>query len=159
MKDGQHPEARTQLRLCHIDDGLTCHAQENAVEGRRRVHAEDVERRRDGEDGVKVRNVEDLGATCFEPALARLGSAAGAVTIAAGVPEDMLEAAAVTVIAMTAESGRAAIRQSAHHPELMRRERVNGVELGRPGPDDRAESGLGVHRPPLRCAAPGRQTG
>lgn len=139
VQNGQYAEPRAQPRPGHIDDGLSCGTQENGVEDRRRVEGEDVECRRDGEDGVEIRDVEDLGAACFEPASARFGTAAWAMTVAAGVPEDVLEGAAVTVIAMAAESGRSAIGQGAQHPELMRRERVNRVELGRLRPDDRAE--------------------
>lgn len=134
---GSKPRAQPSAR--HLDDGLPCRAQEDGVEERRCVQGEDMERRRNGEDGVEVGNVEDLGATVVEPCSASFGATGRAMTIAAGVPEDLLEAAAVTVIAMTAESGRAAIGQSWHGPELMRRERMSGVKLGCLGPDDRAK--------------------
>ena len=63
---------------------------------------------------MEVRNVEELAAAVFEPRLPGACPAAGTMAIAAGVPEDVLEAAGVTAVAMTAEGGRAAVGNGAH---------------------------------------------
>jgi hypothetical protein len=47
-----------------------------------RVQGQDVEDRGDGEDDVKVRNVEDFAAPGLEPALPRFPAAARTVSIA-----------------------------------------------------------------------------
>jgi hypothetical protein len=82
------------------------------------VPSEDGEDGRDGEDDVKVRDIENFVAPCIEPLLSGLAAAARTVSIAARVPEDVLDAAEITAVAMTAEGKRAAIGHGAHHLAL-----------------------------------------
>lgn len=138
-------EERPQFRLCNIDDGLSGGVEQDGIEQGRRNERKDVQFVWDGEDGVKVRDVENLVTAGVEPTLTGLGTAGRTVTIAAGVPEHVLVATAVTMIAMTAQGGRAAVGERAHHAELARGKRMQSMELGAFGSDDRAERGLGVH--------------
>lgn len=128
-------EVRLQFGLCDIDDCLSGGAEENRVEQVRCNESEDVQPLRNGEDGVKVRNVEDLVATNVEPALACLGATGRTMAVAARVPEHVLEAAAVTMIAM--------IGERAQHRKLVRGEWMLAMRLRAAGPDDRAERGSG----------------
>ena len=50
--------------------------------------------------------------------VARFSTAPGAMTVAAGVPEDVLVATGVATVAMTAEGGRAAVGHGTHHLAL-----------------------------------------
>ena len=78
-------------------------------------------------------------ASSLEPLVTSLAAAAGTMAIAAGVPEDVFVAAAITEIAMTAESRSAAIGNGAHHLELGGRSGVAGEKLAALGADDCAE--------------------
>jgi hypothetical protein len=67
---------------------------------------------------VEIRDVENFIASRIEPLLTGFSTAAGTVTVAARVPEDVLEPTGVTAVAMTAQGGRAAIGHGAHHLAL-----------------------------------------
>ena len=53
---------------------------------------QNVQRLGNGEDDMEVGNVENLLAPLLEPFRAGLGAAPGTVTVATGVPEDVLRA-------------------------------------------------------------------
>jgi hypothetical protein len=118
VKNGEDAHARTKPRGAEVEQGLARAAKQNGIDDLGRVASENIEDGRDGEDDVKVRDVENFVAPCIEPLLAGLASAAGTVTIAARVPEDVLAATEVTAVAMTAKGGRAAVGDGAHHLAL-----------------------------------------
>ncbi len=118
VQNGEDAHARAKSRGAEVEQGLTRAAKQNRVDDLGRVPGQDIEDRGDGEDDVKVRNVEDFVASRVEPALPRFPTATRTVSIAAGVPEDVLEAAGVAAVPMTAKGGRTAVGHGTHHLAL-----------------------------------------
>ena len=101
-----------------IEQSLARGAEQDRVETSGACRTRALRMLRDGEDDVEVGNVEDFFAPRLEPLLPRLAATPGTVTVAARVPEDVLVAAGVTTVAMTAQGGRAAVGDGAHHLAL-----------------------------------------
>ena len=104
VEHSEDAEQSAKLRFAYIEDGLSRRPQEDGVKDDGSVKGQRVKTFGDGEDGVEVGSIEDLAPPSVEPALSGLGAAARTMPVAAGVPEDVLEAAVITLIAMTAES-------------------------------------------------------
>src|ERR1700690_885049 len=103
MEHSEDAEVGAELRSSEIEQGPAGGAEQDRIDHLGSAEGQSIEALGDGEDDVKVGNVEDLLASCLEPVLAGLTPAAGTVAIATGVPEDVLVAAAITVVAMTAQ--------------------------------------------------------
>jgi hypothetical protein len=102
VKNGEEADRCTELGSGDVDKRLASRAQQNRVEQLRRMKDQRVEPVGNGEDDVEVRDVEHFLAPLFEPESSGFTAAARTMTIAAGVPEDVLVLATVTPIAMTA---------------------------------------------------------
>src|SRR5712692_8707741 len=84
---------------------------------------------RNGEDDVEVGNRQERGQSFFEPIVAGYVLALGTVAIAAGMVGDALVTAGVALVQVSAEGGRAALRDVAHHLLLCGRRRVPAAIL------------------------------
>jgi hypothetical protein len=135
----EHAKDRAEPAGSDIRECLASGAEQDCVNDLGRVEGQSVEGVGDGEDDVEVRNVEHFIAPLLEPARACLGAAPGTVPVAARVPEDMLIVAAVTVIAVAAQSLGAAVRDGTQHLALGGRDRATGEKLPALRASDRAE--------------------
>ena len=131
--------------VCNVDERLSCGAEQQVVEDAWCVQSEDVEHLGHGEDDVEVGHRKQFGLPGLEPPRARRGAASRTRAVAAGVPLNVLVTAAVTLLPLPAEGGRAACA-----------DRTKGLALRGRGPAvaqkglasssyDRAEVMLGVH--------------
>src|SRR5262245_30753274 len=91
---------------------------EKRVDHARIALGEGIERMREGEDDVEVRNRQEVGLAGGEPALLCGGLALRAVAIATGVIGDARRATAVTRLLMSAERGGAASLNRVERPAL-----------------------------------------
>ncbi len=129
VQNGQGSHVRSESRGAKVEQGLTRAAKQNGVDDLGRQQSENVEDGRDGEDDVRVGNVEHFVTPRVEPSFPRLTAAARTVPVATRVPEDVLEAARVTAVAMTAEGGRATVGDGAHHLALGGAQREPGQNI------------------------------
>jgi alkylated DNA repair dioxygenase AlkB len=83
VKNGQDAHARTKPRGAEVEQGLARASKQDCVDDLGRVQSQDIENRRDREDDVKVRDVEDFITARVEPLLASFSTAAGTVTVTA----------------------------------------------------------------------------
>jgi hypothetical protein len=139
VKHRENADDGTNLGSCNVEQSLTGRAEQDRIHDRRCVLREHVQRVRNGEDDMEVGNVEHLPASLLEPPLTGFGAATWTVTVAAGVPEDVLIVAAVTVIAVTAQSAGAAVRDGTQHLALGGRDRAAGEKFPALRASDRAE--------------------
>ena len=124
--------------------GVRRRAEEQVVKPAEPKQGEPVELVGQREDDVEVLDREQLGATRFEPALLGETLTLGAVAVAAGVVDGAPVAAAVTLLEVTTESGRAAGREGAQHLVLERADRLSAGEVGSVAPEDPSEVGRGL---------------
>ena len=118
VQNGEDAHARAEPRCAEVEQSLACASKQDRVDDLGSMQSQDIEDRRDGEDDVKVRDVEHFIASRVEPSFPRLTTAPRTVTIAARVPEDVLEAAGVAAVPMTAKGGRTAVGHGTHHLAL-----------------------------------------
>jgi hypothetical protein len=78
---------------------------------------------------VEVGNVEHFRSSLLEPSLTGFGAATWTVTVTAGVPENLLMVAAVTVITVASQSAGAAVRDRTQHLALGGRDRATSEKL------------------------------
>src|SRR5258707_2450231 len=83
----------------------------------------------DGEDDVVVLDVEDVLLPCLHPAGFVQTPTLGAVTIPAGVVPDLLMPTSVAGLDVAPERRRAAARDRAHSPLLLRREPIEAIAV------------------------------
>jgi hypothetical protein len=102
VKNREDADRGFQLRSGDVDKRLAGAAQQNRVEQLRRMKDQGLEPVGDGEDDVEVWNVEHFLAALFEPQSSGFAATAWTMTIAAGVPEDVLVLATVAPVAMAA---------------------------------------------------------
>ena len=81
VEHGEEAHAGTKPRAAEIEQGLTRTSKQEDDRGR--VQGQHIESVGDGEDDVKVRDVEGFFAAGVEPSLAGLSTAPGAMTVAA----------------------------------------------------------------------------
>ncbi len=91
-----------------IDERSASGTEKQVVEDTRCVQSEDVEDLGHGEDHMKVGHGKKLGPSSLEPSRASSSAASWTRSVAAGVPLDVLVAAAITLLPVPAEGGRAA---------------------------------------------------
>lgn len=139
VKHRQNADEGTELGMYDVEESLSGRAEQDRVQDGRCVLRDHVQRVRNGEDDVEVGNVEYLVASLLEPPLTGFGAATWTVPVAAGVPEDVLIVAAVTVIAVTAQSVSAAVRDGTQHLALGGRDRATSEKLPSLRASDRAE--------------------
>ena len=109
------PEGQQRVSSC---------AEEERVDHARITLRERVERVREREDDVEVRNRQEVSAAGGEPPFLGEGLALRAMPIATGVVRDPHRTAAVTRLPVPAENGGAAGRDRPERPVLDRREPV-----------------------------------
>jgi hypothetical protein len=118
VKNGKNAHTRTKPREAEVEQGLARASKQDRVDDLGRVQSQDIEDGGNGEDDVEIRDVEDFIAARIEPSFPRFSTATGAMSVAARVPEDVLETTGVAAVAMAAEGGRAAVGHGAHHLAL-----------------------------------------
>jgi hypothetical protein len=147
VKHGSDTECRAELRLSDVEQRASGCAEQDGVNDRRRMDGQNVELLGDREDSVEVRRWEHLAATGIDPFRSCRTATERTVAVAARVPLRLFVTAGVAAIAMTAESGRAAVRDRAERAELVRRETAESEQLSGFGSHDRAEGWRVIHRP------------
>ena len=130
MKHGEEANFSTEVLGVGSDSaqGLRRGTEENAVNHLFVLIGEGGNLFRYGEDDVEILSGKEFSMPVLEPLGAGEGLAPGAVTITAGVVRGALMAAGVTLLQVTAQGGRPAEFDSAHHAPLPARER-SGVLL------------------------------
>jgi len=93
------------------------------------AESERIQFLRNGEDDVEVGNRQERGQSFFEPIVAGYALALGTVAIATGMLGDALVTAGVALVQVSAEGGRAALHDVAHHLSLRGRRRVSAAIL------------------------------
>lgn len=93
-----------------------------------------------GEDHVKVRNLQERGLLPGQPGFPRERLAVGAVAVASGVVTGLLVPAVIAAVQVTAQRGGAAERQHRHEPPRLRGDRV-GSQKSVPVAADRLRHG------------------
>ncbi len=109
------------------EQGVRSGTEEERIDHARIAVGERIERVREGEDDVTIRNGEQLGAARGEPPLLGECLALRAMAIAAGVVRDPPGAAAVTRLPMPAQAGGAAGRDRSTRRVLDLRETVRAT--------------------------------
>jgi len=146
VKHAQAAGLDLKAAVSDVDERPSGGSKQQVVEDTRRVQSEDVERLGHGEDHMKVGHGKKLGTTSLEPSGASRRTATGTGAVAAGVPLNVLVTAAITLLPLPAESGRAACADRTQGLPLRGRGPVGAQEDLTSSSYDRAEIRLGSHR-------------
>src|SRR5689334_11508798 len=117
---GQNADASTQVLGIGSDlqQGLRRTLEQQVVQQPRMAQRQRVELFRKGEDHVEVGHWQQLGAALFQPALFLQALALRAVTVAAGVVDDLARSAVGTLVDMSAQSGGPARLDGSQGPQV-----------------------------------------
>lgn len=129
-----------------VDERPSGGSEQQVVENARCVQSEDVEHLGHGEDHVEIGHGQKLSTTSLEPSGASRRTATGTGAVAAGVPLNVLVTAAITLLPLPAESGRAACADRTQGLSLRGRGPVGAQKDLTSSSYDRAEIRLGSHR-------------
>ena len=143
MQYRQHADLGAQvLRVRgHLDQGLRGGPHQQAVDFTRVGQGDRVQRPREREDDVEVRDVEQVGRLRLHPPRRRGAVTLRAVAVAAGVVADLLIPALRAAQDMPAQGRRAAGRQVVQGPPLL------GGQAGAIRLEERRRNSSGSHRP------------
>lgn len=128
-----------------VNQGRSGSTEQQVVEDTLCVQSKDVEPLGHGEDDVEIGHGEELRASCLEPSGSSRSTATGAGAVAAGMPLNVLEAAAVTHLLLPTEGGCAACADRTQGFALRSRSEAVTQEGLAPNSYDRAEISLGGH--------------
>ena len=133
VKNGEEPDLSAEMFGVGGDgeQGFRCGAEQNAVNGALVLKGDVGNLFRHGKDGVKVRAIEKLGFTGFDPLGPGQGLAFGTVAIRTGVVAGMFMPALTALFQMTAKSSRAAQRDVVHDTPVFQRDEAGvTVQIG-----------------------------
>ena len=120
VQDGDQPDLGAEMPGIGSDDAqrLGGGGEQDAIDDGLIVESDLGDRRRHREDDVEVRHRQQLGLSVGQPLSTRQPLALRAVPVAAGIIGDAKLAAAVALLDMTAQRGRAAGFDGAHNTAL-----------------------------------------
>lgn len=145
VKNRQSADANVEPALRDLGQRGASRAEEQIVKHARRAAGKDIELLGHGEDDVKVRDGEQLGAARLYPFRTGRSLTARAAAAAAGMPEDVLIAAVVALLALSSEGRGAARGDGPERLALCSGGEVLAEERRAAGSCNRAEIMLGVH--------------
>jgi hypothetical protein len=143
VQNAERAELDAELAAPNVEQSLAGTAEQGVVENARSPQGEDVQLLRNGENDVKVRNRKNFLAAILQPLRASVGLATGAVPVAARMPDDMLEPAAIALLPLTAEGLGTASGERAESFALLTAGRMCGQILLARGANDRAQIDAG----------------
>ena len=130
MQHGGEADLRPQAPAGHGLEGLGRGREQQLVRHRRGGEEEGVQFGGHGEDEVEVLDGEQITLLGLDPPGFVQSLALGAMPIAAGVVGELLMAAGLTLTAVAAERGRAALGDGLQHAPLLQGEAVEFVGMG-----------------------------